>query len=50
LPSAGEVSLAYPAEMSMADARLMASYVNLLLKQVEQLASIRESKKDEAAN
>jgi hypothetical protein len=45
------VSLSFPAEMSVASAQIMASFVNLLLDQAEQQAKLRESgKKDEAAN
>ena len=46
----GEVSLSFPAQLSVASAQNMASFVNLLLKQIEQQAKILESKKDEAAN
>jgi hypothetical protein len=50
LPEGG-VSLSFPADLSVASAQMMASFVNLLLKQAEQQAKNREStKKDEAAN
>jgi len=47
----GSVSLSFPADLSVASAQMMASFVNLLLKQAEQQAKVRESaKKDEAAD
>ena len=47
----GSVSLSFPAEMSVASAQMMASFVKLLLDQAQQQAQLRESnKKDEAAN
>jgi len=47
----GSVSLSFPAEMSVASAQIMASFVKLLLDQAEQQAKLHESdKKDEAAN
>lgn len=47
----GEVSLSFPAELSVASAQMMASFVNLALKQAELQAKARESgKKDKAAN
>jgi hypothetical protein len=48
---AGSVSLSFPAEMSVASAQMMASFVKLLLDQAQQQAQLRESdKKDETAN
>jgi hypothetical protein len=45
------VSLSFPAEMSVASAQMMASFVKLLLDQAQQQAKLRESaNKDEAAN
>ena len=41
----GDVSLSFPAELSVASAQMMASFVNLLLKQAEQQARIRETVK-----
>jgi len=47
----GGVSLSFLAEMSVASAQMMASFVKLLLDQAQQQAQIRENKKkDEAAN
>ena len=47
----GNVSLAFPAEMSVASAQMMASFVKLLLEQAERQAKAQESaEKDEAAN
>jgi hypothetical protein len=47
----GSVSLSFPAEMSLASAQMMASFVKLLLDQAEQQAKLRESNKnDEAAH
>jgi hypothetical protein len=47
----GEISLSFPAEMSLASAQMMASFVKLLLEQAERQAKARESSpKDEAAN
>ena len=37
----GEVSLSFPADLSVASAQIMASFVNLLLKQAQQQAKIR---------
>jgi hypothetical protein len=45
-----KLSLAFPAQLSVASAKMMASFVNLLMIQADQQASIREQKKDEAAN
>ncbi len=42
----GDVSLSFPAELSVASAQTMALFVNLLLKQAEQQAQIRERAKD----
>jgi hypothetical protein len=42
----GAVSLSFPAEMSVASAQMMASFVNLLLKQAEQQAQSREKAKE----
>ena len=45
------MSLSFPAEMSVASAQMMASFVKLLLDQAQQQAKLRESdKKDETAN
>ena len=41
--------LSFPAEMSVASAQMMASFVKLLLDLAQQ-QEIRENKKDEAAN
>jgi hypothetical protein len=47
----GDVSLSFPAEMSVASAQMMASFVKLLLEQAERQAKARENtKNDEAAN
>jgi hypothetical protein len=47
----GDVSLSFPAEMSVASAQMMTSFVKLLLEQAERQAKARESApKDEAAN
>jgi hypothetical protein len=47
----GDVSLSFPAEMSVVSAQMMASFVKLLLEQAERQAKARESaKNDEAAN
>jgi hypothetical protein len=57
----GEISLSFPAELSVASAQMMAAFVGLLLKQAEQQAQNRERAKqferresgdsdDEAAN
>jgi hypothetical protein len=47
----GDVSLSFPAEMSLASTQMMASFVKLLLEQAERQAKGREAaKNDEAAN
>jgi hypothetical protein len=48
----GDVSLSFPAELSVASAQMMASFVKLLLEQAERQAKARESAppQDEAAN
>ena len=47
----GEVTLSFPAEISVESAQMMASFVNLALKQAEMQAKAREiAKKNEAAN
>jgi hypothetical protein len=47
----GDVSLSFPAEMSVASAQMMASFVKLLLEQAERQAKARENtKNDEPAN
>jgi hypothetical protein len=47
----GSVSLSFPAEMSVASAQMMASFVKLLLEQAERQAKARESAENgEAAN
>ena len=38
----GDVSLSFPAEMSVASAQIMASFVKLLLEQAERQAKVRE--------
>ena len=44
LPEGG-VSLSFPTDLSVASAQMMASFVNLLLKQAEQQAQMRERAK-----
>jgi hypothetical protein len=39
----GDVSLSFPAEMSVASAKMMASFVKLLLEQAERQATVREA-------
>jgi hypothetical protein len=47
----GDVLLSFPAEMSVASAQTIASFVKLLLEQAERQAKTRESSpKDDAAN
>jgi hypothetical protein len=47
----GEVSLSFPADMSLASAQMMASFVKLLLEQTERQAKAREgAPKEEAAD
>jgi len=43
----GEVSLSFPAEMSVASAQMMASFVKLLLEQTERQAKAREGTPEE---
>jgi len=45
----GDVSLSFPADLSVASAQMMASFVNLLLKQAEQQAQVREHAKTSAS-
>ena len=40
----GEISLSFPAELSVASAQMMGSFVKLLLEQAERQAKVREEK------